>query len=110
MFVIEVVDGELLEEIEAAAKDAGLADAAIVSLIGAVDDFAISSMPLNDATRDQLLSYAMPAEITGTGEVVGGRPHLHVVMGVQGNKALAGHLRRAEVRTHSVRVYLLPAP
>ena len=110
MFVIEVVDGELLEEIEAVAKDAGLADAAIVSLIGAVDDFAISSMPLNDATRDQLLSYAMPAEITGTGEVVGGRPHLHVVMGVQGNKALAGHLRRAEVRTHSVRVYLLPAP
>ena len=110
MLVIEVPEGELLEEIEAAAKDAGLADAAIVSLIGAVDDFAISSMPLNDATRDQPLSYAMPAEITGTGEIVSGQPHLHVVMAVQGNKALAGHLRRAEIRTHSVRVYLLPVP
>jgi len=110
MLVIEVLEGELLEEIEAAAKDAGLADAAIVSLIGAVDDFAISSMPLNDATRDQPLRYAMPAVMTGTGEIVGGKPHLHVVMAVQGNKALAGHLRRAEIRTHSVRVYLLPVP
>jgi predicted DNA-binding protein with PD1-like motif len=110
VFVIEVVEGELLEEIEAAAKGAGITDAAIVSLIGAADDFAISSMPLNDATRDQPLNYAMPAGITGTGEIVGGKPHLHVVMAVQGNKALAGHLRRAEVRTHSVRVYLLPVP
>ena len=48
--------------------------------------------------------------MTGTGEIVGGKPHLHVVMAVQGNKALAGHLRRAEIRTHSVRVYLLPVP
>ena len=110
MLVIEVVEGELLEEIRQAVKDAGLEDAAIVSLIGAVDDFTISSMPLNDATRDQPLSYAMPAAVTGTGEIIGGQPHLHVVMAVQGNKALAGHLQRAEVRTHSVRAYLLPAP
>ena len=110
MHVIEVMEGELLEELKAAAKDAGIADAAIVSLIGAIDDFTISSMPLNDATRDQPLSYAMPAVMTGTGEIVGGKPHLHVVMAVQGNKALAGHLRRAEIRTHSVRIYLLPAP
>jgi len=110
MLVIEVLEGELLEEIEAAAKAAGITDAAIVSLIGAADDFAISSMPLNDATRDQSLNYAMPAAVTGTGEIVGGKPHLHVVMAVQGNKALAGHLRRAEIRTHSVRVYLLPVP
>ena len=101
MFVIEVVEGELLEEIEAAAKGAGITDAAVVSLIGAVDDFTISSMPLNDATRDQPLNYAMPAEITGTGEIVSGKAHIHVVMAVQGNKALAGHLRRAEIRTHS---------
>src|SRR5947209_15408009 len=110
MLVIEVLEGELLEEIEAAAKDAGLAGAAIVSLIGAVDDFTISSMPLNDATRDQPLNYAMPAEMTGSGELVGGKPHIHVVMAVQGNKALAGHLHRAEIRTHSARAYLLPAP
>jgi len=108
--VIKVAQGELLEEIEVAAKDAGITDAAIVSLIGAVDDFTISSMPLNDATRDQPLSYAMPAEMTGSGELVDGKPHIHVVMAVQGNKALAGHLRRAEIRTHSARAYLLPAP
>jgi predicted DNA-binding protein with PD1-like motif len=110
MLMIKVAEGELLEGIEAAAKDAGITDAAVVSLIGAVDDFAISSMPLNDATRDQSLNYAMAAEITGTGEIVGGKPHLHVVMAVQGNKALAGHLRRGDIRTHSVRVYLLPVP
>jgi len=80
VFVIEVVEGELLEEIEAAAKGAGITDAAVVSLIGAVDDFTISSMPLNDATRDQPLNYAMPAEITGTGEIVSGKAHIHVVM------------------------------
>jgi predicted DNA-binding protein with PD1-like motif len=110
VFVIEVVEGELLEEIRQAVKEKGVTSAAVVSLIGAVDDFVISSMPLNDATRDQPLSYAMPAEVTGTGEITGGEPHLHVVMAVQGNKALAGHLRRAEIRTHSVRAYLLPAP
>lgn len=110
MHVIEITEGELLEEIEAAAKEAGIADAAIVSLIGAADDFTISSMPMNDATRDQPLSYAMPAEMTGTGEIAGGKPHIHVVMAVHSNKALAGHLIRAEIRTRSVRVYLLPAP
>jgi len=110
VFVIEVTEGELLKEIEAAAKDAGIADAAIVTLIGAVDDFTISSMPLFDATRDQPLSYAMAAEMTGSGEIVGGKPHIHVVMAVQGNKSLAGHLHRAEIRTHSARAYLLPVP
>jgi predicted DNA-binding protein with PD1-like motif len=106
--VIEVAEGELLEGIEAAAKAAGITDAVIVSLIGTADDFTISTPPLNDATRDQPLSYAMPAEMTGTGEITGGKPHLHVVMAVQGSKALAGHLVRAEIRTRSVRVYLLP--
>jgi predicted DNA-binding protein with PD1-like motif len=110
MVVIEVLEGELLEEIRQAVKERGITAAAVVSLIGAVDDFTISSMPLNDATRDQPLNYAMPAEMTGSGEIIGGEPHIHVVMAVQGNKALAGHLVRAEMRTHSARAYLLPAP
>jgi len=110
VFVIEVVEGELLEEIEAAAKAAGITDAAIVSLIGAADAFTISSMTMNDAAIDQPFHYAMPADMTGNGEIVGGKAHIHVVMAVHGNKALAGHLRRAEIRKHSARVYLLPAP
>ena len=51
MFVIEVVEGDLLEEIRAGAKDAGITHAAVVSLIGAVDSFAVSTMPLRDATK-----------------------------------------------------------
>ena len=31
-------------------------------------------------------------------------------MAVANGRAVAGHLHRAEVRTHSVRAYLLPAP
>jgi predicted DNA-binding protein with PD1-like motif len=45
MLVIEILEGELLEEIRQAVKEKGITSAAIVSLIGAVDDFAISSMP-----------------------------------------------------------------
>ena len=37
--------------------------------------------------------YAVPAEMTATGELVGGKPHI-----------------RARVGTHFARVYLLPVP
>ncbi|MGW4126139.1 hypothetical protein [Nocardia sp. NPDC004711] len=45
MRIFEITDGELIESIEAQAKAAGIAEAAIVSLIGAADSFAASTMP-----------------------------------------------------------------
>jgi predicted DNA-binding protein with PD1-like motif len=79
-------------------------------VIDAADSFAVSTMPTHDATKNIMTDYAFPAEMSGTGEVIDGEPHLHVVMAVANGRAVSGHLHRAEIRTHSARVYLLPAP
>ncbi len=110
MLMIEVRDGDLLEEIGQAAKDKGITDAAIVTLIGAVDSFRISTMPAADATRDVITDYDLPAEMTATGEIVGGQVHIHAVMAVEGDRGIAGHLHRAQVGTWFARAYLLPGP
>jgi uncharacterized protein len=110
MLVIDILEGELLEEIRRAVKDADITHAAVVSLIGAVDSFAVTTMPLRDATKNVMTDYAFTAEVSGIGEIINGEPHLHVVMAVEGARAVAGHLHRAEVHSHSVRAYVLPAP
>ena len=108
MLVIEIRDGELLGRIEQSARERGITDAAIVTLIGAVDSFRISTMPAADATKDIITSYDLPAEMSGTGDVVGGRVHIHATMAVEGDRAISGHLHRAQVGTWFARVYLLP--
>ena len=108
--MIEVRDGELLEEIRQAAKDKGITNAAIVTLIGAVDSFRISTMPADDATKDIITDYDLPAEMTATGEILGGQVHVHAVMAVEGARGIAGHLHRAQVGTWFARAYLLPGP
>jgi uncharacterized protein len=110
VLVIEVRDGELLEEIGQSVKERGIADAAIVALIGAVDSFTISTMPAADATKDVITGYDLPAEMSGTGEVVDGQVHIHATMAVEGDRAISGHLHRAQVGTWFARAYLLPSP
>jgi uncharacterized protein len=108
MIVIEVRNGELLDAIEQSARERGIADAAIVTLIGAVDSFTVSTMPADDATKDVITDYDMPAEMTATGEIVSGRPHVHAVMAVEGDRAITGHVHKAQVGTWFARAYLLP--
>jgi predicted DNA-binding protein with PD1-like motif len=109
VFVIEVRDGgELLSAIEHAARERGIRDAAIVTLIGAVDSFTVSTMPATDATKDVLTDYDVPAEMTATGEIVDGKPHIHAVMAVEGDRAIAGHLHRAQIGTWFARAYVTP--
>ena len=110
MVVIEVLEGELIEEIRQAAKQKGITRAAVVSLIGAVDSFTVSTMPVHDAAKNIMTEWAHLAEMSGTGEVIDGEPHLHVVMGIANGRTVSGHLRRAEIGTQSARAYLLPAP
>ena len=105
--MIEVRDGELLTALEQAVEREGITDAAIVTLIGAVDSFTLSTMPTADATKDIVTDYELPAEMTGTGEIVGGKPHIHAVMAVEGERAVAGHLHRAQVRTWFARAYVI---
>jgi hypothetical protein len=108
MFVIEVRDGELLSAIEQGARERGIANAAIVTLIGAVDSFTVSTMPAEDATKDIITDYGQPAEMTATGEIVDGKPHIHAVMAVEGDQGIAGHLHRAQVGTWFARAYVTP--
>jgi uncharacterized protein len=108
MHVFEVKDGaELMSSIEEQAKAAGITDGAIVSLIGAADDFAVSTMPAEDALKDIISTYNKPAEMSGTGEIVDGQVHIHLVMAVEGDEAVSGHLHYATISTHFARAYVI---
>ena len=108
MVVIEVRNAELMEAVAKEAKRRDIADGAIVSLIGAVDSFTISTMLKHDATEDVITDYSLPAEMTGTGEIINGTVHIHAVMAVEGDQAVAGHLHRAEIGTFFARAYVIP--
>lgn len=62
MHVIEVRDAELLATLQTEAERRGITNGAIVSLIGGVDRFTVSTMPAADATKDILTDYVLPAE------------------------------------------------
>lgn len=106
--MFEVKDAELMASIRAQVQAAGISDGAIVSLIGAADEFTVSTMPAADALKDVITTYAQPAEMSGTGEIVNGQVHVHAVMAIEGDKAVSGHLHSATIRTHFARVYVLP--
>lgn len=104
--VVEVKGAELLDTITREAKSLGVSNA-LLTLIGGVDSFTISTMPADDATADTVTSYDLPGEMTATGESVDGTVHVHAVMGV-GDRAIAGHLHSADVQTHFARAYVQP--
>lgn len=108
MHVIDVRDGELIEAVTREAKRLGITDGAIVSLIGGVDRFTISTMPAHDATQDIITDYNLPAEMHGAGEIADGVVHIHATMAVEGDRGIAGHLHRAEIGTWYARAYVLP--
>lgn len=108
MIVFEVLNEELMESVNRQTAEAGIENAAIVSLIGAVDSFTISTMPKDDALADTITTYKQPAEMTGTGEIKNGFAHIHAVMGIEGDQGVTGHLHEAHVGTHFARVYVLP--
>lgn len=99
---------EVMQTLTRRAAEAGISDGAIVSLIGAIDACAISNMPAGDATSDIVTEYRQPFELSGTGEITGGKVHIHVVLGREGDTALAGHLHNARVETFFVHAYVIP--
>ena len=108
MHLIEIRDAELLTALTDRLADLGVTSGAIVSLIGAADSFTVSTMPAHDASANVVTDYDLPAEMTGTGEVIGGVPHLHAVMAVEGDRAISGHLHRARIGTWFAHVYVVP--
>jgi uncharacterized protein len=96
--VFKVLEQRLIDE--------NVRDGVIASVIGAVDECCVSTMPKDDASRDIRREYCEPFEMFGTGEVRDGKPHIHCVLGREDGTALAGHLHRAKVSTWFVRVYV----
>lgn len=108
MITFEITNGELMDSLAQQAAERGVRNGAIISLIGAVDGFTVSTMPAEDATKDILTEYAVPAEMSGTGEIVDGKVHVHAVMAVEGDRTVSGHLHQASVGTWFARAYVLP--
>lgn len=107
MIVVSVgIGAEVLETIGREAAARGVTNAAI-TLIGAVRGCCVSVMPKDDPRGDILTEYERPFEVTGTGEIVDGVVHLHVVLGGEG-VVVAGHLHWAWVRDWFVRAYVTP--
>ena len=109
MYVLEVRNAELIESLTRQAAELGITNAAIVALIGAIDSFTVSTNPAGDATAHTYSSYPLPAEMTATGEIVGGKPHIHAVMAVQGDRTIGGHLHKAHLHTSFARAYVIPS-
>ncbi len=108
MFVISVKPGEeAMESLARQLDQQGVQRGAIVSLIGAIDACCISNMPMHDATDDNLTDNQQPCELSGTGEIADGKPHVHCVLSTEGDHALAGHLHWARVETHFVNAYVV---
>lgn len=108
MLLISVQPGEeVMESVTRQLKERGVQDGAVVSLIGAIDSCCISTMPKHDATKDVMTEYRQPFELSGTGEIKGGVPHLHCVLGKEGDVALAGHLHWARVESFFVNAYVI---
>lgn len=109
LYVFEVQEGELIASITEQAAAAGIKNAAIVSLIGAADEFTISTMPKGDPSSDEVATYTnLPAEMHGTGEIVDGKVHIHATMAVQDMVGMAGHLHAATIGHWFARAYVTP--
>ncbi|GIF75973.1 PPC domain-containing DNA-binding protein [Asanoa siamensis] len=109
MILIEVGAGqEVIRTLTDEVAAQGIRNGAIVSLIGALEGCAISTMAADDYAKDIVTEYTEPMELTGTGEIRDGAVHVHVVLGRQGDEAKAGHLHWGNVDHFFVNAYVLP--
>lgn len=109
MLLISVQPGEeVMTSITRQLESAGVRNGAIASLIGAIDGCGISNMDRGNAQNDIVSELNQPFELSGTGEVMDGKPHIHCVVSSEGNASLAGHLHWAKVENFFVNAYVLP--
>ena len=101
---------EVMETLEAECLSHNIRNAAIVSIVGAVDECCIHNMLHTDAHTPVINEYREHLEMTGSGEVRDGKPHIHCVMSRENEETLAGHLHWAKVENWFVAVYLIPLP
>lgn len=97
-------DEEVLQVVQEHVDQLGF-DSAVITLIGAVNEAEVSVMAKDDESVDYIRRYIQPMELSGTGEVIEGKAHLHVTLAGEDITA-AGHLHRAVVGGFFVRAYL----
>lgn len=103
--VVQVNKGEeVLQAVQERANQLGLTSA-VITLIGAVNEAEISVMAKDEESVDYVRRYTQPMELSGTGEIIEGKAHLHVTLAGEDITA-AGHLHRAVVGGFFVRAYL----
>jgi predicted DNA-binding protein with PD1-like motif len=109
MIVLSVKPGEeVMDSLTRQLAEHQIRSGAVASLVGAIDSCGLSNMPVGNAKEDILTEYNQPFELSGTGEIVDGKPHLHCVVSGEGNAAIGGHLHWARVETFFVHAYVLP--
>ncbi|HZM77340.1 MAG TPA: DUF296 domain-containing protein [Candidatus Limnocylindrales bacterium] len=109
MLLLSVASGEeVMATLQHQITERGIENGAVVSLIGAVESAAVSTMAKDDASNDIITEYHQPLELSGTGEIKDGKLHVHVVLGAEGNATISGHLHWATVKTFFVNAYVLP--
>lgn len=109
MLLLSVASGEeVMATLQRKIAEHGIENGAVVSLIGAVESAAVSTMAKDDASNDIITEYNQPLELSGTGEIKDGKIHVHVVLGAEGNATISGHLHWATVKSFFVNAYVLP--
>jgi len=107
---IKIGEGEkLVASLEKRLAEMGVKEAVIVSCVGALMDFDLVTIR-QDSDKIPPDHYQkhfdMKAELLGNGSVTDGAAHLHVVCGLDGGKAAAGHLVEGTV-TYFAQIILL---
>ena len=97
VLVLKITErGELIEQLTDQLAERGITDAAVVSIVGAVRTATLATMKADDP-KTTVYSAHKFAEVGGVGEIEGGKPNLHVTLGLEGGQAFSGHLQSATV-------------
>ncbi|HSA83504.1 MAG TPA: PPC domain-containing DNA-binding protein [Patescibacteria group bacterium] len=109
MIKIEVRKGEeVVETVTAYLTKHDIKTGVIVSVIGALNEFSLSSMDKHDEKKVITTEYTEAVELSGNGEITDGKPHFHVTLGREDQQALHGHLEWGKVNEWFVHVYIMP--
>lgn len=109
MIKIHVDPGEeVIEVVSKYLSENNIKDGAMVSIIGAVDECCVKTMSKNDPKQDIAVEYHEPMELSGTGEVRDGKPHIHCVLGREDKSTISGHLEWGKVKSWFVNIFLIP--
>ncbi len=107
---IKIGEGEkLVAALESELASKGIKEAVIVSCVGALRDFELITIHQESEKippEHYKKKFDLKAELMGNGSVSGGAVHLHVCCGLDGGKALAGHLVEGTV-TYFAEIILL---